>query len=246
MRPTFSMQEYEKKQFLLYISLSCLWINNICLRPFDHTAWESRDMRMRKGKMIENKKDLKYYLLCDEYARFGQKVSFIRKIRIGEMFFFQVHLRKQEYYLNCRNDLIGKLMSLYHRYKTKKLGMKLGWSIYPNSFGPGMCIVHYGTVVVNGGVEIGSNCRIHAGVNIGANGGGKEDTPCLGDNVYIGPGAKLFGKIKIGNNTVVAANAVVNKDFAEGSYTIGGIPAKIISQKDSKRFINKLPINGTE
>ena len=163
--------------------------------------------------MIKSKHDLKYYLLCDEYARFGSKVSLFRKIRLGEMWSFQVHLRKLEYYLNCRRDLIGKIMVLYHKIRTKKLGIRLGWSIYPNSFGPGMCIVHYGTVVVNGGAQVGANCRIHACVNIGANGGGEKDTPILGENVYIGPGAKIFGKIVIGNNTVIAANSVVNKDF---------------------------------
>ena len=109
--------------------------------------------------MIKSKHDLKYYLLCDEYARFGSKVSLFRKIRLGEMWSFQVHLRKLEYYLNCRRDLIGKIMVLYHKIRTKKLGIRLGWSIYPNSFGPGMCIVHYGTVVVNGGAQVGANCR---------------------------------------------------------------------------------------
>ena len=193
--------------------------------------------------MIKSKHDLKYYLLCDEYARFGSKVSLFRKIRLGEMWSFQVHLRKLEYYLNCRRDLIGKIMVLYHKIRTKKLGIRLGWSIYPNSFGPGMCIVHYGTVVVNGGAQVGANCRIHACVKIGANGGGEKDTPILGENVYIGPGAKIFGKIVIGNNTVIAANSVVNKDFIEGNCTIGGVPAKIISDKDSRRFIkNIMPI----
>lgn len=190
--------------------------------------------------LITNKRELKQYLLCDEYARFGKKVSYLRKLRLGEMWFFQVHLRKLEYYLNCRHDLLGKILMLYHRMKTKRLGMKLGWSIYPNSFGPGMCIVHYGTVVVNGGARIGANCRVHSCVNIGANGGGEDDTPTLGENVYIGPGAKLFGKIVIGDNTVIAANSVVNKNFSEGHCTIGGIPAKVISNKDSTRFVKEV------
>ncbi len=197
---------------------------------------------MDKGQyMISNLQDLHYYLLCDELARFGNKVSFLRKLRLGEMWKFQLHLRKQEYYLNCRKDILGKTAYMYHKYMTKKIGIKLGWSIPANTFGPGMCIPHYGTVVVNGGARIGKNCRLHVGVNIGANGGGEEDTPKIGNNVYIGPGAKLFGNIQIGDNTVIAANAVVNKSFPEGSYTIGGIPAKIISQKDSSRFIGKLP-----
>lgn len=100
--------------------------------------------------------------------------------------------------------------------------------------------MHWGTVVVNGGARIGSNCRIHICVNIGANGGGVEDTPSIGNNVYIGPGAKIFGKIVIGDNTVIGANSVVNKSFLEGGYTIAGIPAMIVSKNDSSRFIKQI------
>lgn len=183
--------------------------------------------------MIRTKKDLKYYLLCDEYARFGKKVSFFRKLRLGNMWSFHVSLRKLEYYTN--ND--KKLLRAFYKVKTKRLSMKLGWSIPANVFGPGLCIVHYGTVIINGGAKVGANCRIHSGVNVGANGGGDSDTPILGDNVYIGPGAKLFGKIRIGDNCVIAANAVINKSFKENNVTIGGIPGKVISKKDSSRFI---------
>lgn len=80
-----------------------------------------------------------------------------------------------------------------------------------------------------GGARIGSNCRIHFWVNIGTNGGGVEDTPLIGNNVYIGPGAKIFGNIIIGDNIVIGANAVANKSFLEGGYTIAGIPAMIVS-----------------
>lgn len=189
--------------------------------------------------MIRTKNDLKYYLLCDEHARFGKKVSFIRKLRLGKMWSFHVSLRKLEYYTNNRK----KLLRAYYKLRTKSLGMKLGWSIPPNVFGPGLCIVHYGTVIVNGGAKVGSNCRIHSGVNIGANGGGDLDTPTIGNNVYIGPGAKLFGKIIIGDNCVIGANSVVNKSFQRNDVTIGGIPGKIISTNDSSRFIKSLNIH---
>lgn len=60
--------------------------------------------------------------------------------------------------------------------------------------------------MVNKATEIGKNCRIHVGVNIGNQNG----TPVIGDNVYIGPGVKMFGPITIGNNVTIGANAVVN------------------------------------
>ena len=77
--------------------------------------------------------------------------------------------------------------------------------------------------MVSGGAKIGKNCRIHSGVNIGEKNGFSE----IGCNVYIGPGAKIFGPIKIGNNVKVGANAVVTKSFQD-NVVIAGIPAKII------------------
>ena len=114
---------------------------------------------------------------------------------------------------------------------------KYGWTIPINVFGPGLSIVHTGTIVVNGSARIGANCRIHVCTNIGqAPINGISGAPILGDNVYIGPGAKLFGPITIGNNVVIGANSVVNRSFGD-SCTIAGVPAKIISSNDSSVYI---------
>ena len=56
--------------------------------------------------------------------------------------------------------------------------------------------------------------------------------PELGDNVYIGPGAKVIGNVKIGNNVAIGANAVVTKSFPDDSVVVG-IPARLISTKGS-------------
>ena len=113
--------------------------------------------------------------------------------------------------------------------------MKLGFSIPYNNIGPGLAIVHYGTIVISSGVVIGENCRIHAGVNIGAN-AGELKAAVIGNNVYIGPGAKIVGNISIGENSVIGANAVVTKDVPP-SVTVGGVPAKIISENDSSKHL---------
>lgn len=63
------------------------------------------------------------------------------------------------------------------------------------------------------------------------------ESPVIGDNCYIGPGAKIYGKIVIGDNCAIGANAVVNKDFKDGNCTIAGVPAKITSYKTSKGYI---------
>ena len=64
--------------------------------------------------------------------------------------------------------------------------------------------------------------------NIGAYEGG---APVIGDNVYIGPGAKIFGDITIGNNVSIGANAVVNRSFPD-NVIIAGVPAKVIKNKE--------------
>lgn len=104
------------------------------------------------------------------------------------------------------------------------MGIQLGLTVPPGTFAEGLHIMHWGALVVSGQARIGRNCRIHMGVNIGASGNG---APRLGDNVYIGPGAKLFGDIQIGDNVKIGANSVVNKSFPS-NVVIAGVPAKII------------------
>ena len=117
------------------------------------------------------------------------------------------------------------------------MGYKLGFTISENTFGEGLSIAHYGSIVVNPEARIGMNCRIHSGVNIGADARGGS-APQIGNSVYLGPGAKVFGGITIGDNTVIGANAVVNKDFS-GNGTIAGVPAKKISEKSSIGIIKR-------
>lgn len=152
---------------------------------------------------------------------------------------FQKTLRTLEYYSNCRNKGMYKFYCLYLKYKFKNISLKLGFSIPINVFGPGLSIVHYGTIVINRATKVGENCRIHACVNIGASGGQKE-APQLGDNVYIAPGAKIYGNISVANNTAIGANAVVNKSFDKENTMIAGIPAKVISEIDIKKIIKHI------
>jgi serine O-acetyltransferase len=83
-------------------------------------------------------------------------------------------------------------------------------------------------VVINGGVKGGKNIVIESGVVIGAARNGiPVQVPILGDDVFIGAGAKVLGGIKVGNNVRIGANAVVVHDVPDGA-TVVGIPAKVI------------------
>ena len=116
----------------------------------------------------------------------------------------------------------------------------LGISIPINVFDLGLSIVHYGTIVVSQGATVGANCRIREGVTIGAtNGSAKAAT--IGDNVFIGSGAKIIGEVSISSNVAIAANAVVVRDvICENGCTVGGVPAKIISNNNSSSNIHIL------
>ena len=65
------------------------------------------------------------------------------------------------------------------------------------------------------------------------------DFPVIGDNVYIGPGAKLVGGGYIADDVVIGANAVVVGSIEEKGVTVGGIPAKKISNNNSSTHLLK-------
>lgn len=156
------------------------------------------------------------------------------KLIKNEIYTFEVRLRKLEYALNCSGNPIR---TIYRKFLFRRISIRLGYSISPNTLGPGLSIAHRGTIVINGRARIGANCRIHADVNIGTEAGKSDAAPIIGDNCYISPGAKIFGPIEIGPGTVIGANAVVNKSFPEGNQTLGGIPAKVISDKSSEGLL---------
>lgn len=183
--------------------------------------------------MIKNKRDYRSYILADAKAMGINYNSFKARFvayHTNPRWKFIKKLRRVELFKNIRKNLFLKLYYLYLWQDYKKCALKLGFSIPPNVVDKGLSLPHYGTIVISKDAKIGKNCRIHICVNIGASGGTK-DAPIIGDNIYIGPGAKLFGKIEISDNCYIAANAVVNKSFSEEGSVIGGIPAKILKME---------------
>lgn len=179
----------------------------------------------------------------DEYIEYleADRISLNRKKSLKMYFFddiwrFQRLMRKLEYLTNCKKNRILKNIV---KYQYLKQSLKLGFEIPINVFGPGLSIAHAGTIVVNSGAKVGANCRLHVCVNIGTEAGKDHAAPSIGENCYIGPGAKLFGRIDIGPNMAIGANAVVAKSFPAGNATIGGVPAKIISEKTSDGLLIK-------
>ena len=99
------------------------------------------------------------------------------------------------------------------------------------NFGPGFVLMHPIGVVINSGVLGGEKIVIESGVVIGAARNGMPiEVPVIGNNVFIGSGAKILGGITVGNNTKIGANAVVLNSIPDGK-TVVGIPARIIESK---------------
>lgn len=181
--------------------------------------------------MINNREDYYKYLKQDQLAlgKGEQK----RPSPVGDdIWKFQRLLRKTEYYNNCSRTVVGKIIGAWFKFRFYKQRIKYGFSIPLNVFGPGLSIAHIGSIVVNGNASIGENCRIQEGVTIGATNGSTK-APVLGNNVFIGSGAKIIGEIEIPDDVAIGANAVVVKTVAEPGITVAGAPAKKISNHDS-------------
>jgi len=91
-------------------------------------------------------------------------------------------------------------------------------------FGDGFVLVHSNGVVINSKVIGGKNILVEHGVTIGEE---KGAAPVLGDNIFIGAGAKIIGGVVIGSNAKIGANAVVVKDVPEGATAVG-VPARVV------------------
>ncbi len=181
--------------------------------------------------MIDSKKKYLYYLYCDKIA-LGKAEKKRPRIIHDEIWKFERLLRKVEYYKNCRNDIIGKIYGAFLQLKYYRLRLKRNTYIPLNTFGPGLSIAHFGAIVVNGNARIGNNCRIQDSVTIGATNGSSK-APILGNNVFIGSGARIIGNISIADDVAVGANATVVKNVFEKGITVGGVPSKKISDNNS-------------
>ncbi len=113
--------------------------------------------------------------------------------------------------------------------------MLTGIEIHPGAtIGRGLVIDHGSGVVIGETAEIGDNCTLYQGVTLG--GTGKDEGkrhPTLGNNVMVGAGAKVLGPMRIGDNTKIAAGAVVLHEIPADSTAVG-IPAKVVKVAGQK------------
>lgn len=96
-------------------------------------------------------------------------------------------------------------------------------------FGPEFVLVHSQGVVINSSVRGGRHVVLEHQVTIGAE---KGQVPVLGDDVFVGAGAKVIGAVTIGAHARIGANAVVVDDIPAGATAVG-VPARVVGQRDN-------------
>lgn len=100
-------------------------------------------------------------------------------------------------------------------------------------------IDHFGDIIISGDTVMGDDVLLRNGVTIGLKSREEPGSPVIGNRVEIGAGAKILGRIRIGNDVVIGANAVVIRDVPSDSIAVG-VPARIIPKAASRNAYAEL------
>jgi serine O-acetyltransferase len=193
-----------------------------------------------KRQSLGSRKDLKHLLQYERNVYFEECSNLsgyrYRKTLKYEIYKYICLLRQYEYACQRRDSAKTKVSEKYWAWRVKKIdrrknrqGQSLCVEISPNAVAKGIKICHQ-NVVING--IVGENCVFH-GNNVLGNKrtGAKNETPVLGNNVDVGVGAIIIGKVQIADDCVIGAGAVVTKSFLKPGTIIAGVPAKEIANK---------------
>ena len=152
---------------------------------------------------------------------------------VKAVFFHQI----SNFFYKASFDLVARIISQTVRFFT-------GIEIHPGAkIGKNLFIDHGMGVVIGETSEIGNNVTIYHAVTLGGSSPSIDSErqrhekrhPTIGDDVVIGSGAQIIGPVKVGNNSRIAANAVVVKDVPDNA-TMVGIPAKAVKLENKGSF----------
>lgn len=135
--------------------------------------------------------------------------TFFLLFRYGHYF----HIKRKDNPLFLILNSVFRLLSRLTVNKNNHIPLEV-------EIGGGCRLPHLLGIVISGDAVIGNNCTIYHQVTIGIDGNKSLKAPVIGNNVFIGAGAKIIGNARIGDNCVIGANAVVTKDIPSGKTVI--------------------------
>ncbi|MEJ5863058.1 serine acetyltransferase [Pseudomonas farsensis] len=136
-----------------------------------------------------------------------------------------------------RPALLRKLLSLVYKVLFKLVQILTGVELPCEAqVGRNFVIDHFGGIIVSGYARFGDDCRIRNGVVVGLKNVSDPCAPVFGNNVDIGTGAKILGNIRIGDNVVIGANAVVLVDVPDNCMAVG-VPAVVKALKPREAVV---------
>ena len=160
---------------------------------------------------------------CGEYdGSEGQGIARHRRGELGRLRHRPIHHRIAHFLYRHRLFFLARLVSQWSRCWT-------GIEIHPGAqIGRRLVIDHGMGIVIGETAEIGDDCLLYHGVTLGGTGKdhGKRH-PTLGNNVMVSAGAKVLGPFKVGDNSRIAANAVVLSEIPPEATAVG-VPARVV------------------
>lgn len=181
----------------------------------------------------------KFILDLEKYKKYSNNKSVITLLFTTQgLWVLFVYRIANSIFISKLPKLIKKTLLLGAVIHQKILEIITGITLpYAATIGERFYIAHHGHIIIHPFAVIGDNCNISQGVTIGISGrGSNRGVPIIGNNVYFGANAVVVGKIKVGDNCVIAANSLVINNV-ESNITVIGVPAKKFNDNNSEAYI---------
>jgi serine O-acetyltransferase len=167
--------------------------------------------------------------LRDDYRTHEGKIS-------SQGFWVMVVYRFGRWRYRVRPALARKPLSLVYRLLKVIVQILTGIDLpCEATVGRRFRIDHFGGVIVSGDAVLGDDVVIRNGVTIGLRHREDPGSPVIGNRVDIGAGAKILGRIRVGDDVIIGANAVVIRDVPANSIAVG-VPARVLPRKKAVSF----------